>query len=94
MNRQLSIGIIGDFDPDLASHVATNDALKHAAESLSLDVRITWPATPELKNRSAEFHLRQFDGLWGAPGSPYRSTKGALNAIRFCREHRWPFLGT
>ena len=35
-----------------------------------------------------------FDGLWCVPASPYRSTEGALRAIRFAREQGRPFLGT
>jgi len=38
--------------------------------------------------------LRQYDALWCAPGSPYKSMAGALRAIRFARERGWPFLGT
>jgi len=33
-------------------------------------------------------------GIWCVPGSPYASMDGALNAIRFAREHGRPFLGT
>jgi CTP synthase (UTP-ammonia lyase) len=38
--------------------------------------------------------LAGFDGLWIAPGSPYRSEEGALNAIRLARETRLPLFGT
>lgn len=34
------------------------------------------------------------DGLWMAPGSPYRSVAGALTAIRFAREGTIPLLAT
>ena len=38
--------------------------------------------------------LRGFHGIWCVPGSPYASMDGALNAIRFARENKVPFLGT
>jgi CTP synthase (UTP-ammonia lyase) len=38
--------------------------------------------------------LERCDGLWSIPASPYRSTEGALAAIRFARERGIPFLGT
>jgi CTP synthase (UTP-ammonia lyase) len=38
--------------------------------------------------------LKGFDALWIAPGSPYKSLIGALNAIRFAREHDLPLLAT
>lgn len=38
--------------------------------------------------------MREYDAFWCAPGSPYRSLTGALDAIRFAREERVPFIGT
>lgn len=94
MAHPLTIGIIGDFDSSLAAHTATNDALTHAAQSLGMDLDIEWLPTPTLEDDSDELNFKWFDGLWCAPGSPYRSMNGALNAIRFCRKNAWPFLGT
>jgi len=38
--------------------------------------------------------LETFDGLWAAPGAPYRSLQGGLTGIRFARERGVPFVGT
>jgi CTP synthase (UTP-ammonia lyase) len=36
MNQQLKVGIIGDYDPKtFLSHISTNEALSHAASTLS-----------------------------------------------------------
>jgi CTP synthase (UTP-ammonia lyase) len=94
MNRTLRVGIIGDFDPSYPSHIATNEALRHAARALSLSVGSSWLPTQSLDDRGSETALEQFDALWCAPGSPYKSMKGALRAIRFARERDWPFVGT
>ena len=90
----LNIGIIGDFDPDKPSHIATNEGLRHAAEALKLDLDIRWLPTKQLKDRSMEPELRNFNAFWCSPGSPYNSLDGALKAIRFARENNWPFIGT
>ena len=94
MNRTLRVGIIGDFDPSYPSHIATNEALRHAARALSLSVGSSWLPTQSLDDRGSGMALEQFDALWCAPGSPYKSMNGALRAIRFAREHDWPFVGT
>ncbi len=94
MNQSFKIGIIGDFDPGNVSHTATADALTLAAKSLSFDLKAEWLPTDALKKDASESSLKQFDAFWGAPGSPYKSMDGALRAIRFCRENKWPFLGT
>jgi CTP synthase (UTP-ammonia lyase) len=94
MNRPLRVGIIGDFNPSYPSHAATNEALSHAARALSLTLDRAWLPTQSLNDEGSETILKQFDALWCAPGSPYKSMDGALKAIRFSRERGWPFVGT
>jgi CTP synthase (UTP-ammonia lyase) len=94
MNQALRIGIIGDFDPERLSHTATNDALTHAANVLSVTLELAWLPTQELEDDLNEMRLKSFDASWCAPGSPYNSMNGALKAIRFARQQGWPFLGT
>jgi CTP synthase (UTP-ammonia lyase) len=89
------IGIVGDFHPDYPSHLATNEALEHTARALSLELDYSWLPTKSLEDVTAnEQRLSQYDSLWCAPGSPYDSMAGALEAIRFAREHNLPFVGT
>jgi len=88
------IGILGDFNTEFRSHHATNDALQHAARKLKIEVQSEWIPTDSLLNAEAEKKLETFDGLWGAPGSPYKSFEGMLNGIGFARRRDWPYLGT
>jgi CTP synthase (UTP-ammonia lyase) len=94
MNPLLRVGIIGDFEPSYPSHTATNEALDHAATALSLALDRSWLPTQSLDYEGSETILKQFDALCCASGSPYKSMNGALGAIRFAREHDWPFIGT
>ena len=95
MNLGLKVGIIGDYDPQkYFSHTHTNESLKHAASALSVSVDFTWLSTLSLESGARGTILGQFDALWCAPGSPYKSMGGALLAIQFARENGWPFLAT
>lgn len=94
MEQSVGIGVIGDFNPESASHVATNSALHHAAAPLNLAVRVSWIPTPDLDHGMAPERLSPFHGILCSPGSPYRSMSGALAGITFARERRWPFFGT
>jgi CTP synthase (UTP-ammonia lyase) len=94
MHQSLRIGIIGDYDPNSRFHVATGAALQHAAGALSVPVDVAWLPTPSLAGGGEEAILQPFDALWCAPGSPYRSMEGALQAIRFARKQGRPFIGT
>lgn len=93
-NVEIRIGILGDFNPEFPSHNATNDALQHAANKLSMTVASEWLPTPSLIGPEAKKVLEQFDGLWASPGSPYKSMDGMLKGIEFARRRDWPFLGT
>ena len=94
MNQPLKVGIIGDFDPNNLTHIATNEALSQAAKALAVPVAPAWLPTPSLDNEFSQTKLKSFDALWCAPASPYQSMSGALRAIRFAREKEWPFIGT
>jgi CTP synthase (UTP-ammonia lyase) len=93
MGRQISVGVIGDFDPTFSPHVATNSALEHAAAALGASVEVCWHATESLLGVDPGSVLVE-DALWCAPGSPYRSLDGALRGVRFARERGVPLLGT
>lgn len=93
-DRTVRIGIIGDFEPTRRSHLATNAALRHAAERLAADLEVCWLPTPSFVESTDQKALEACDGLWASPGSPYRSMEGALRAIRFARARNWPFVGT
>lgn len=88
----LKIGVIGDYDGRL-SHLATDEAIKHCCSNLGINQETKWISTDSLISNS-EQKLRGFDAFWCAPGSPYKSAQGAMNAIRFAREEDFPFIGT
>jgi CTP synthase (UTP-ammonia lyase) len=94
VSNAVRIGILGDFNSEFPSHHATTAALQHAAHKLDFKVESEWIPTPSLPAAGAEKILEGFDGLWAAPGSPYKSFHGMLKGIEFARRCDWPFLGT
>ncbi len=76
------IGIIGDYRPDYALHVATREALLHSG------LESEWLAT------DADHDYAAYGGLFCSPGSPYKSTEGALRGVQYARENSVPFIGT
>lgn len=94
MAAPLKVGIIGDYRPAARSHRATDAALQHAAQTLAMPLDVTWLPTLELADGQTEAGLQEFDALWCAPGSPYQSMAGALQAIRYARQQGRPFIGT
>jgi CTP synthase (UTP-ammonia lyase) len=92
-SRMLKIAVVADYNPNLPSHVATDKALEHAAQSLRTDYSTQWLPTEQLVKDSSRL-LEPFDGFFIGPGSPYKSLSGAINAIRFARESGRPLIGT
>ena len=89
------IAVIGDPVAGSEPQTAIEPALGHAAAALGLEApRVRWVGTEELESGDPAARLRDADGIWCAPGSPYRSFAGALEGIRFARERGVPFLGT
>ncbi|TMB70927.1 MAG: hypothetical protein E6J43_00615 [Chloroflexi bacterium] len=91
--RRTRIGIVGDYGPGYVSHRETGAAIEESARRLGIDVDYEWVST-DLVEAEGTGALETFDGLWAAPGAPYRSLQGGLTGIRFARERGVPFVGT
>jgi CTP synthase (UTP-ammonia lyase) len=89
----LRVGVVGDYDSGNETHRATDAALVHAAAALGATATGEWVATEKVGSGGAG-ELEGFDCLLIAPASPYRSTDGALTAIRYARTSDIPLLGT
>jgi CTP synthase (UTP-ammonia lyase) len=88
------IAILGDYDPKSPTLPSIEKSLQHAAAKLKIAVESEWLATPSLVEPNAGKILETFDGIWAAPGSPFKSFDGMLKGIEFARRRDWPFLGT
>ncbi|MEO5510114.1 MAG: hypothetical protein ABIV28_09210 [Longimicrobiales bacterium] len=93
MPQPLRVALIGDYDPSVIAHQAIPRALVLAATAVGTSVDGCWLATDRIMS-APDALLPAFDAFWCVPASPYRSTGGALHAIRFARESKRPFLGT
>ncbi|MEN2393274.1 CTP synthase C-terminal region-related (seleno)protein [Pseudomonas halotolerans] len=89
--RSLHIALVGDYDPQITAHQAIPLALELVGKQTGYPMGFQWLATDLITDSAA---LNDFDGIWCVPGSPYRNEDSALQAIRFAREQRRPFLGT
>lgn len=86
------VALVGELEPSVVAHQAIPQALELAARDVRVEVSWEWVSTDSLARDTSG--LSAFSGLWCVPNSPYRSTQGALAAIRRAREAELPFLGT
>lgn len=86
----MRIALIGEYTPTFEPHRMTEAALHHSAGHLGIDVDAAWISTAEINDEL----FTTCDGIWVAPGSPYRNMDKALWAIQQARENGIPCLGT
>ncbi len=94
MSDAVRIAILGDYDPKSPTLPSIEKALQHAAAKLEIPLESKWIPTLDLAKPGVEKILESFDGIFAAPGSPYKSFEGMLKGIEFARRGDWPFLGT
>ncbi len=94
MSRSASIAVVGDYKADNPTHLATTNALRHAARVVGAALDLQWVHTSRVKPEKPAEALDDFDGLFLAPGSPYASMEGALATVRFAREQGRAFAAT
>jgi CTP synthase (UTP-ammonia lyase) len=86
------LALVGDYSASVPAHQAIPLALERINRECALNVSWRWIATRDLHDARAD--LARFSGVWAVPASPYENTAGALDAIRWAREIKRPFLGT
>lgn len=89
--RTTRVALIGDRNATVVAHQAIPKALELVSEVVGHRISGEWVPTEGIED---DARVDGYDGLWCVPASPYRSTSGALHAIRFARENGRPFLGT
>jgi CTP synthase (UTP-ammonia lyase) len=82
--------VLGEFDSTFLPHKLTNEAIFHSARAIGVDVLPRWVSTNDILHET----VLSANGLWVAPGSPYRNLVNAIEAIRNARENGVPCLGT
>ena len=89
----MKIAVVGDYDKNRPSHLATSKAIEKSAHHISAEVRVDWVPTQRLEAAEECSLLRECDGIWGAPGD-HQSSLGYIHAIQVAREADLPYLGT
>jgi CTP synthase len=92
-SRPLEISIVGKYVNLRDAYLSVMEAIKHAAFHHGARANLTWIASDELVSGGAEELLRKADGILVPGGFGIRGVEGKVEAIRYAREGRVPFLG-
>ena len=89
----IKIALVGKYVELHDAYMSVREALKHAALSLGVEVDITWVHSAELEKGKGWELIRDVDGILVPGGFGSRGIEGKIQAARYARENKIPYLG-
>ena len=89
----VKIALVGKYTQLHDAYLSVNEALKHAAWENGSQMEIEWIEAEAVNEKSADQLLHEADGILVPGGFGERGIEGMIEAARYAREHRIPFLG-
>lgn len=91
--QKVEIAIVGKYVALPDAYLSVAEALRHAGVEIDTRVNIRWVNSEEIEQSCAEDCLHGVDGILVPGGFGNRGIEGKIEAIRYAREKRVPFLG-
>ncbi|GAE92535.1 CTP synthase [Gracilibacillus boraciitolerans JCM 21714] len=93
LSKKVTIGIVGKYVELPDAYISVVEALKHAGFTYDADVEIKWVNAEDVGPENVASELGDVDGLLVPGGFGDRGIEGKIEAIRYARESKLPFLG-
>jgi len=91
--QTVEIGLVGKYVELHDAYKSINEALIHAGATNEVKVNINWIHSEDLSENNVSKHLKNLNGIIVAPGFGGRGIEGKIDAVRYARENKIPFLG-
>ena len=91
--HEVTIGLIGKYVELQDSYKSILEAFIHAGARNEVRVNIESIHSEFINDTTINNKIAHLDGILVAPGFGERGIEGKIDAVRFAREHRMPFLG-
>jgi CTP synthase len=92
-SKRVKIAFVGKYLGLKESYKSLTEALIHAGANLDLKVDIEWIDAQDIEEDGAEKYLEDVDGILVAGGFGARGVEGKIEAIKYARENKVPYLG-
>ncbi|MBS1487031.1 MAG: CTP synthase [Bacteroidetes bacterium] len=91
--NEVTIGLVGKYVslPDAYKSIA--EAFIHAGSQNDCKVNVRWISSEEINRETSAEVLAGLDAVLVAPGFGERGLEGKIEAVRYVRENKIPFLG-
>lgn len=89
----VDIGLVGKYVELKDSYKSIAEAFVHAGADNEVEVNLRWIHSEDITPENASKHLKGLQGILVAPGFGERGVEGKIEAVRYAREEKIPFLG-
>lgn len=89
----VTVALVGKYVELPDAYLSVNEALHHSALNLGIDVDIIWLDSEELERGRDWDRLASASGIVVPGGFGHRGIEGKIQAARYARENRIPYLG-
>ncbi|PPQ39018.1 CTP synthase [Rhodopila globiformis] len=90
---EVRIAVVGKYTNLLDSYKSLAEALAHGGIANRVKVHLDWVDSEIFEHPGAIHRLEDVHGILVPGGFGERGTSGKIEAVRFAREHKVPFLG-
>jgi CTP synthase len=92
-DEPVRVAIVGKYVNLRDAYLSVIEALKHGGFHHGVDVQIEWISSDDLEDQPVERVLQGIAGIVVPGGFGWRGVEGKLDAVRYAREDRIPYLG-
>jgi CTP synthase len=90
---EIKIAVVGKYVQIVDAYKSIREAFTHAGVHNDVHVDVKWIDAEDVEKAGAEEALGDVSGILVPGGFGERGIQGKLDAVRFAREHKMPFLG-
>ena len=91
--KKINIAIVGKYVSLEDAYLSVVESIKHAGYANKIDVKIGFIDSELLESKNAKTILNNYDGIIVPGGFGNRGIEGKIQAIKYARENKVPFLG-
>ncbi len=93
LDNPLSIAVVGKYVDLPDAYISVREALRHAGMYHDRDVKVSWIHSEDIERDGAAPHLNSASGIVVPGGFGTRGTEGMIQAAKYARERKVPYLG-
>lgn len=90
---EITVAVVGKYTKLLEAYKSLHEAIKHGGIANHYQVKIKWIDSEKLETEPAGNYLNDVNAVIVPGGFGQRGTRGKIEAIKYARENKIPFLG-